>query len=71
MSRTVTTPSEAEVAAATATVEDSRQTHVRWRDWLAAGHRLEHEAIGDVAHHQAAIDGYDQVLDVLRRVTSR
>jgi hypothetical protein len=57
-----------EIAEAMATIHDSRATHVAWRDKLKAGLEKPHEAIGDIAWHQACIDGYDQVLDVLRRV---
>jgi hypothetical protein len=60
-------PSSAEFDVAIATIEDSRYSHVAWRDALKDGHELPHELIGDLAHHQKCIEGYDQVLDVLRR----
>lgn len=60
-------PTRREVDEAIATVADSRSTHVNWRDKLKAGMEEPHPSIGDVAWHQACIDGYDQVLDVLRR----
>lgn len=63
------TPTEtSEVVRAIAIIEDSRQTHVTWRDWLAAGNAEPHPDIGDVAWHQTCIDEYDHVLGVLRNL---
>jgi len=56
-----------EVLTAIATVEDSRQTHVNWAEWRRRGNGGD-EMAGDLKHHEDAIAGYDQVLDVLRRV---
>lgn len=50
-------------------IEDSRQTHVEWIEYLAKfGDDLRpHEEIaGDAAHHQEAVEKYDRVLAVLR-----
>lgn len=54
---------------AIATIEDSRQTHVEWIEYLAKyGNDLRpHEEIaGDTAHHREAVEQYEQVLSVLR-----
>ena len=74
----MTAPSKADVAQAVKTVEFSRETHVIWRDYLrdhvgACGgcgrdHAKDVAVSGDQAYHQKAIDEYDQVLDVLRRI---
>lgn len=48
------------------TIEDSRQTHVEWIASLESGRELPHELIGDISHHQNAVDRYDQVLELLR-----
>lgn len=70
------------VATAIATVEDSRRTHVEWREYLEAEKpTCDHEhclaawaerirVAGDYDHHQRAIEGYDQVLGVLRAVVA-
>ena len=51
-------------------IEDSRRTHVEWRDYLLAypDHptRTEHGDVGDLAHHETCIADYDLVLEVLR-----
>lgn len=69
---------EKDIATAIATIEDSRRTHVEWRRYLEAEQPdCDHESCqaawaeririaGDYDHHQRAIDGYDQVLTVLR-----
>ena len=57
-----------EQEAVIAIVEDSRETHVQWRDWLtkhpddpavAAG-------VGDLTWHTECVENYDRVLAVLR-----
>ena len=58
-----------DIARAIATIEDSRQTHVEWIDYLARhGDDLRpHEEIaGDAGHHREAVEQYEQVLSVLR-----
>lgn len=54
--------------AAIAIVEDSRQTHVAWRDWLVS--RPDDPAIaagvGDHTWHTECVENYDRVLAVLR-----
>lgn len=60
-----------EVAAVIEIIEDSQATHVEWIEYLAKhGDDLRpHEEIaGDEAHHREAIDNYDRVLAVLRRL---
>lgn len=52
-------------------VEDSRQTHVLWRQHLRRGRPLPSDEVGDLAHHEEAIRGYDYVLRVLRAVRRR
>lgn len=63
-----------EVERAIATIEDSRSTHVYWleyfrRDPQAA--RTHTGDVGDAAHHQQCIEGYDQVLSVLQAALGR
>lgn len=58
-----------DIARAIATIEDSRQTHVEWIDYLARhGDDLRpHEEIaGDAGHHRETVEQYEQVLSVLR-----
>lgn len=52
---------------AIAIVQDSRTSHVHWRDWRLAGHGTDedHEMVGDLAYHEGAIADYDHVLRVL------
>ena len=60
-------PSGADIRRAIAIVEDSRLTHVHWADWRSKGHGTDedHDLIGDLAYHEAAIRSYDHVLAVL------
>lgn len=69
-----------DVKTAISTVEDSRRTHVEWRDWwiktLAEGHtekcceetRQAARLAGELVHQEACIAGYDNVLACLRMV---
>lgn len=61
--RSTMTPREAAIAI----VEDSRRTHVMWRDWLRA-HPDDpaQEGVGDVRWQEECIVNYDLVLEVLR-----
>jgi len=63
------TERQEDIARAIATIEDSRQTHVEWIDYLAKhGDDLRpHEEIaGDAGHHRETVEQYEQVLSVLR-----
>ncbi len=55
---------------AIAIVTSSRQTHVNWAEWRREGHGTDedHEMVGDLAYHEAAIQDYDHVLALLRTV---
>lgn len=57
-----------EQEAAIAIVEDSRETHVQWRDWLAKHPNDPAVAagIGDLTWHTECVENYDRVLAVLR-----
>jgi len=67
-----------DLAAVIATIEDSRRTHVEWRDWwlenAATGHteecceetRQAARHAGGLAHQEACIAAYDNVLAALR-----
>jgi hypothetical protein len=74
---------EPDIEAAIARVEESRQTHVEWRDYWReyAEHSCETDPCpwestreaqaaiaGDIEHQERAIAGYDNVLAVLRRL---
>ena len=52
---------------AIAIIEESRQTHVNWAEWRRKGNGTDtdHEMIGDLEWHEAAIRDYDHVLAVL------
>jgi len=62
-----------DVQTAIAYIEEARQSHVAWADYLEsdpdAGQTLEAEVetAGDVTHHRMWIDRYDVVLGALRR----
>lgn len=63
---------EGDLAAAIATIEDSRQTHVTWVNYWNSVEcqdceRCKQEAAiaGDREHHEQCIDGYNNVLEVL------
>lgn len=62
----------AEVARAIDTIEDHRQIHVDWCDYLlrhptaATKPRPQVDVAGDQHHHAGCIRRYDQVLTVLR-----
>ena len=63
--------SEGEVATALKIIEDSRRTHVEWVDYLSkfgADLRPHEEIAGDAAHHREAVEKYDRVLALLRRL---
>ena len=55
-----------EIAAATATIEFSRQTHVEWATHLRANPEASAGAVGDATYHEQAVREYDNVLAVLR-----
>lgn len=56
-----------DVAAAIATIESSRETHVQWRDWfLAHPEDGRTTPLGDAAFHAQCVIEYDNVLAVLR-----
>jgi len=57
-----------DVNKAIATIEDSRRTHVEWRDWLNK-YPNDQRAVtaGDAQHHIRCIAEYDHVLKVLRK----
>lgn len=63
-----------QVREAIAIIEHSRGTHVQWADYIehypehARQPRPEIDTAGDVVHHRRCINGYDQVLGVLREV---
>lgn len=49
-------------------IEESRATHVAWRDYLVQHPDSPDAAIaGDAEHHRACIAKYDRVLTVLRQ----
>ena len=56
-----------DIQRAIAIIEDSRQTHVNWAEWRRKGNGTDtdHEMIGDLEWHEAAIRDYDHVLAVL------
>lgn len=47
-------------------LREMRETHVHWADYLRGGGELEHEMIGDLAHHEECIRGYDEILKFVR-----
>lgn len=55
------------VERAIAIVEDSRATHVEWRNWLTGnpGHP-DSEVAGDLERQVGCIENYDEVLAVLQ-----
>jgi hypothetical protein len=54
---------------AIATIEDSRKTHVEWRDFLNRHPDHPHvKSVGDSQHHIQCIAEYDNVLKVLRSI---
>lgn len=55
-----------ELAAAIATIEYSRQTHVEWAAHLRQNPEQPPSAIGDAEYHEKAVREYDNVLAVLR-----
>ena len=81
MTDTRALPSASELDAAIATIGDSRRTHLAWIRVLEAppgtpcsqegcdrDHHADAAVAGDLAHHQAVVAAYDQVLGVLRHV---
>ena len=62
-----------DIQRAIAIIEDSRQTHVNWAEWRRKGNGTDtdHEMIGDLEWHEAAIRDYDHVLAVLRASQER
>jgi hypothetical protein len=44
------------------------KTHMAWRDFLKAGGTLPHDKIGDLEHHEKAIDELNLICKVLREI---
>lgn len=43
-----------------------RGTHVEWMEFLERGGEIDTDVVGDIAHHEECIAGYDAVLAYLR-----
>ncbi len=62
------------VAKAIGIIEECRNTHILWRDFLEAEPSAaddmvrRKDAVGDMQHHERCIEDYDFVLDTLKNL---
>lgn len=47
-------------------IDHVRDTHVQWIEFLERGGEADTDQVGDIAHHEECIAGYDAVLAYLQ-----
>jgi len=45
-----------------------RQTHQEWIDWIEEGYTFNKQAIGSKEYQQAAVDRYNQMIQVIEEI---